>query len=206
MHCRWPSFLQGAGALVADAVIIRRGVLRDNEDKETKVVGKWRESSYATGAFAGRHYLVKEDTEKSPGWEEFSVTYSLKVPDSGIYSLFASTHGIGGRAASVPVTVKHSGGTSVVEVDQRTSVPIMRFLGAFQLSPEEGEVSIGVKGTAGKFVLADFVWATKHAIVDVEHGDHVDIGGSWRTSSSRAGFTGTHYLVEESDSQSASVT
>jgi len=194
-----------SGNIVADAVVIRQGMLRDAEDVESKIVGFWRESTNFD-TFVGKHYLVKEKDENRPGWEDSSVTYILQVPEDGMYALFVSGVESEGRATAMPLTVTHVDGITTVPINQKAAGNALSFAGSFRFSPEVGEVSIGVVGTEGQYVIADFVWVTKHQEVDTEHTKDVEIQGVWRKSTSRSGYLGGHYLVEESDAQNSSIT
>jgi len=61
-------------------------------------------------------------------------------------------------------------------------------------------------GTKGQHVIADFVWASKHSVVDTDHVNSVDITGKWRESASRTGFLGGNYLVWDNKDPISTIT
>ena len=191
--------------LVADALVVRRGIIRDCEDlTRTKIVGGWRKSTTMDKAgFMGSHYLVRD--RNLPGSSvSWYIDYQLDVPADDVYAVYVDSIGVTDRSTNVPVIISHVDGTTRRVVDQ-TRAPKKNdkevdqtgqwhFLGSFHLRPGTGQVRLGV-GSAGRFTIADAVWVTRHTVVDTEHGDAATITGPWRESSLNSGYAGGHYLA-----------
>jgi hypothetical protein len=87
-----------------------------------------------------------------------TATYTARLPNPGRYEVRLSYTAHSNRAPSVPVTVKHTGGETVVNVDQKKTPAIDKAwhsLGTFEFG-QSGVVVIANQGTTG-YVIADAV-------------------------------------------------
>jgi hypothetical protein len=145
------------------------------DDSEARVVGAWVASKYSPH-FVGVGYLHDDKNGKG----EKSITWTPDLPRAGKYEVRLAFAGNGGRADSVPVTIRHADSETVVKVDQSRKAKIDRLyepLGVFRFEKgRAGSVSMSNLGTTG-YVLADAV-----EFVPVE----LDANGATGSDASRA--------------------
>ena len=126
------------------------------DDSEAKLVGRWKHSVH-TPPFVGVSYI--HDMKEAKG--EKSATFVPDLPRTGRYEVRMSHNSNVRRANSVPVTIRHADGESVVKVDEGKPAPIgklFRSLGTFRFKRgKSGSVTIGTAGTEGKYVIVDAV-------------------------------------------------
>ena len=128
------------------------GIVLDNTD--AKLVGEWKHSVH-TPPFVGESY--SHDMKEKKGRK--SATFTPDIPHSAIYEVRVSHNSNVRRAHSVPVTVRHAKGKSVVRINEGEPAPIgglFRSIGTFHFKRgREGSITISTEGTEGKYVIVD---------------------------------------------------
>ncbi len=126
------------------------------DDTQAQRIGDWTESTSIAG-FVGKRYIHDGAADKG----KKSVIYRPSLPTSGRYEVRISYTIGANRSTHTPVHVHHSGGETVVLVNQRTVPPIddtLTSLGQFEFDPaDDPRVVISNEGTAGGVVIADAV-------------------------------------------------
>ena len=125
------------------------------DDMQATTVGLWKKSKY-TKRFVGAGYV--HDDKQGKGKK--SITFTPNLPTAGRYEVRLSWTGGNGRAANVPVTIRHADGMSNKKLNQRKQPTIGRLfgrLGVFRFEAgRKGSVTISNAGTTGH-VIADAV-------------------------------------------------
>ena len=132
------------------------GVIVDSTDAE--VVGKWKNST-SVGRYVGSDYIHDD----SAGKGEKSVKYSVMLPETGRYEVFATYSTGDNRASKVPYRIRHRGGETVATINQRKKPSrdgLMESLGIFEFDHQEKvSVLLMTTGTDDGFVIADaIIW------------------------------------------------
>ena len=132
------------------------GVIVDSTDAE--VVGKWKNST-SVGRYVGSDYIHDDKAGKG----EKSVKYSVMLPETGRYEVFASYSAGDNRASKVPYRIRHRGGETVATINQRKKPSrdgLMESLGIFEFDHQEKvSVLLMTTGTDDGFVIADaIIW------------------------------------------------
>ncbi len=130
------------------------GIVLDNT--EAKLVGTWKHSVH-TPPFVGASYI--HDMKEMKG--EKSATFTPELPHTGVYEVRVSHNSNIRRANGVPIIVRHAEGETLVKINEGEPAPIdrlFRSLGRFAFRKgRSGSVTIGTKGTEGKYVIVDAV-------------------------------------------------
>ena len=130
------------------------GIVVDNT--EAKLVGEWKHSVH-TPPFVGVSYI--HDMKEKKGKK--SATFTPNLPRTGLYEVRVSHNSNIRRANSVPITVLHAKGKTVVKINEGQPAPIaklFRSIGIFEFKKGKvGSVTIGNEGTEGKYVIVDAV-------------------------------------------------
>jgi hypothetical protein len=125
------------------------------DDKEAKVVGPWKASTYSK-PYVGEGYIHDDKQQKG----EKSVTFTPKLPKEGDYEVYISYTASKGRSTNTPVTVRFADGEKTVVVNQEETPKLdglFRSIGTFKFKAgSEGSVTIENKGTVG-YVIVDAV-------------------------------------------------
>ena len=125
------------------------------DDSEAKKIGVWKESTYSPG-FVGTGYIHDDQSEKG----EKYVEYTIKIPRAATYDVQLSYTAGGGRAANVPVSIKHADGELEVLLNEQEKPSIENLfasLGKFSFTDKQPAViTIATQGTKGH-VIADAV-------------------------------------------------
>ena len=127
------------------------------DETEAVLVGKWQYSTH-TPPYVGIGYL--HDQKKGKG--EKSVTWSIKLPDSGKWEVRISHCYNVRRATNTPITIHHSNGATTIRVNQQ-EVPahgkLFRSLGVYQFdNKKSAKVIVSNQGTdENKVAIADAV-------------------------------------------------
>ena len=132
------------------------GVIVDSTDAE--VVGKWKNST-SVGRYVGSDYIHDDKAGKG----EKSVKYSVMLPETGRYEVFASYSAGDNRASKVPYRIRHRGGETVATINQRKKPSrdgLMESLGIFEFDHQEKvSVLLMTTGTDDGVVIADaIIW------------------------------------------------
>ena len=119
------------------------------DDTAARSTGVWKTSTFHK-SYVGTGYLHDDNAGKG----EKSVDFAAELPSAGEYEVRLSYAPGGGRAANVPVTVRHAGGETVVRVDQGKAPPLDGLfvsLGTFGFNGGPGGASVVVSngGTSG---------------------------------------------------------
>lgn len=127
------------------------GVVVDDED--AALTGDWPVSQ-TIGRFVGRGYR-HDGHEESSGVK--TVTFTTKLPKSGLYDVRIAYPAHPNRATNAPVTIYYDGGKSVVRVNQRKGPKnrsLFLSLGTFRFNADEPvKVVIGNEGADGYVVI-----------------------------------------------------
>ena len=126
------------------------------DDVDAKLVGQWKHSVHSP-PFVGKSYI--HDGKEAKG--EKSATFAPRLPKAGYYEVRMSHNSNVRRANGVPVTIRHADGETTIKVNEGEHAPIeklFRPLGVFRFEKGRGgSVTIGTKGTEGKYVIVDSV-------------------------------------------------
>ena len=146
----------GTGGVDAETL---NGIVVD--DLHAKLKGNWS-SSASSGKWVGTHYL--HDGNSGDG--KAVAVFETPLEHAGRYEVRIAWSQHANRASNVPVVIRHSGGESIVMIDQSKSPAIdERFssVGTFLFSgTEPAVVAISNDGTDG-YVIADAVqWIQDH--------------------------------------------
>ncbi|MHB8899900.1 MAG: FAD-dependent oxidoreductase [Thermoguttaceae bacterium] len=129
------------------------GVVVDNDQAE--LTGQWNSSS-ANGPYVGSGYL--HDNREGQGTK--SAAFNAKLSKDGTYAVRLVYAPNNNRATNVRVVIRHSGGTSEVQVDQRREPPIDGLcveLGKFRFE-KSGPATVEIRNDgADGHVIADAV-------------------------------------------------
>lgn len=129
------------------------GVVVDDDD--AKVTGDWKES-HAGKAWVGHGY--RHDGNAKDG--KFSAYFETMLPKTGKYEVRVAYSPNGNRATNVPVTIRHTGGETVVKVNQQKEPPINGLfisVGTFEFSAKEPAVVTISNKSADGYVIIDAV-------------------------------------------------
>jgi len=121
----------------------------DNEDPGFSTVGTWNTST-ATPGFLGSHY---QPNDAGTGSEV--ATWTFDVPAAGDYDVVARWTSHSNRASNAKYTINHSGGSTVVTVDQQQNGGQDNLLGTFTF--EAGTATVTLNDDANGYVIADAV-------------------------------------------------
>ncbi len=126
-----------------------------SDDANAVKTGVWKESTYSPG-FVGTGYIHDDQAEKG----EKYVEYTLTIPRSATYDVQLSYTPGSGRAANVPISIKHAEGEEEVTLNQQPKPPIDNLfasVGKFSFNERQPAViTIATRDTKGH-VIADAV-------------------------------------------------
>jgi RHS repeat-associated protein len=136
-----------------------------------------------------------------PGAAPNTATWSLAVPAAGTWNVYARWTQHPNRATNAKYTVNHSGGSSVVTVNQMAGGGTWSLLGAFAL--EAGTTTVSVTDQADGYVIADAVMIAPPGAApntatwtpNVAQGGQYEVYARWTASTNRASnatYTVTH--------------
>jgi hypothetical protein len=125
------------------------------DDKEAKLVGKWKASTFSR-PYVGTGYIHDDKSGKG----EKSATFTPNLPRAGEYEVFISYTATRGRSTTTPVLIRSAEGEKVVLVNQEEK-PLLdglfRSVGKYRFTAgSAGSVTISNKGTTG-YVIVDAV-------------------------------------------------
>ncbi len=142
------------------------GIVVDDIDAE--LVGTWTMST-ANRSWVEDSYLHDGDTNKGMS----SATFEIEVERAGRYEVRIAYPPNRNRGSSVPVTIRHAGGTAEVRVDQREQPSIGKTfapIGRYEFAPDRpAVVTISNRGTSG-YVIVDAVALVSEEEADGEKG------------------------------------
>ncbi|MEM1295294.1 MAG: xanthan lyase [Verrucomicrobiota bacterium] len=127
------------------------------DETEAVLKGKWQYSTH-TPPYVGFGYLHDQKSGKG----EKSVTWSIKLPTSGVWEVRISHCTNIRRATNTPITIHHAEGVETIEINKQ-QVPehgnLFRSLGEFRFEAEKpAVVVVSNSGTDPKKVaIADAV-------------------------------------------------
>ncbi|MSR31895.1 MAG: DUF1553 domain-containing protein [Gemmataceae bacterium] len=126
------------------------------DDSQAEKVGDWKDSRFS-GSFIGAGYI--HDDNKGQG--EKTVTFNPEFTKGGKYEVLLAYAPGGGRADSVPVTIFHADGETVVPVNMKKSPEVEgRFvsLGQFRFEASgQGFIMVSNQDAKGH-VTVDAAW------------------------------------------------
>ncbi len=118
-------------------------------------VGIWPIESVPDGGYMGKEgYLGYNYQYRVPGTGSNTATWTLIVTYPGLYATLASWRADASNASNAKYTVNHSGGPTVVEVDQRVS-EFTNMLGVYYFNA--GVYTVRLNDNANGRVIADAV-------------------------------------------------
>lgn len=123
------------------------------DDRQAERQGEWQQST-SMSKWIHLGYLH----DGNPKTKSQSLTFNAKLPSPGRYQVSIAYPPHENRSRSVAVTIKHSGGESIVKVDQRRAPADGLFepLGEFDFDGQSAAVVISNSGSDG-YVVADAV-------------------------------------------------
>jgi hypothetical protein len=141
------------------------------DETEAVLVGSWRYSTH-TPPYVGLGYLHDQKLGKGKS----SVTFTPKLPKTGIYEVRMSHCYNIRRATNTPVTIHHADGEKTIRINQQEQPKhkkLFRTLGEFRFEAgKQGWVRVSSKGTDGKYVIAD---AVQFILVDNKNPEQASV-------------------------------
>lgn len=117
------------------------------------------------------------------------IEFSIPAPRDGVYEAFLYfKHNDDAASTNTPVTIFHSGGESVVRLDQRAQRKSLwaRYhgypLGAYTLRAGQGRIRIGTEGTDGAVYVSCAAFVRKNIYFADNDFAGVALSGSWNRS------------------------
>ncbi|WP_420347619.1 RHS repeat-associated core domain-containing protein [Pelagibius sp.] len=136
---QWPQDVTGDGEVV------------DNVSTAMTLTGPWGTSSDGSGYFGSDyHWQWPEAPETS------TATWTPTIPASGQYHIYATWRSYFNVATNAPFTIHHAGGSTLVEVNQRTTSGGWNLIGTFQMDPGSDH-RVVLTNNANGVVVADAV-------------------------------------------------
>lgn len=112
-------------------------IVKDNGDPGTSSTGAWGVSG-APDPYGPSSLFAKNGA---------TYTYSFQLGAAGTYEVYAWWTELSSRPASAPIAIQHTGGTSTVNVDQRTNGGMWNYLGTYSLG-STATVTVTAVGSA----------------------------------------------------------
>ncbi len=129
----------------------------DNDDGEPGYVeaGTWTTST-STGYEGGTYRYATASSEVATS----TATWTPNLPRSGVYRVSAAFARGSNRPSSAPMTITHSAGQSVVNIDQTGNSAIVEIpLGDFPFDAgSDGSVRMENNGSAGAYIADAMIW------------------------------------------------
>ena len=125
------------------------------DDTEASFQGDWSESSVSRG-FLGRGYRHDGNRRDAVA----AARFEARLPRAGRYEVRLSYAPNENRSSRVRVTVRHAGGETTVEVNQKLPPPIdgsFVSLGRFEFGPDSPAVVVVTNAGSDGYVIADAV-------------------------------------------------
>ena len=142
-----------------------------------------------------------------PGAPPNTATWTLGVPSAGTYNVYARWTQHPNRATNAKYTVNHSGGSTVVTVDQTAGGGAWNLLGAFALGASQASVSL--TDQADGYAIADAVMIAPPGAApssatwtpNVAQAGRYELYARWTAHPNRA--TNATYAVTHADGSTA---
>ncbi len=135
------------------------------DDKQAKLVGVWKPSTYAR-PYVGEGYIHDDKAGKG----EKSVAFTPKLPKAGEYEVYISYTASKGRATNTPVTIRSADGEKTVHVNQEETPKLdglFRSVGKYRFEAgTTGSVTISNKGTTGHVIVDAVRFVPAGALAD----------------------------------------
>ena len=120
------------------------------DDVDAVFAGSWGSSSSQDG-YIGTGYRYN-----SPGTGADTATWTITVPETGSYEVYARWSVAGSnRASDAPYTVYYDGGSATGDMDQRVNGGEWVSLGVYSF--EAGPASVALSDDADGYVIADAI-------------------------------------------------
>ncbi len=145
-------------SLTVDSLIDPLSIV-DNTDPGFSTTGSWSSGTAQSDKYGTNYRFATGITASIP---TATATWQLYTPTVGTYSVFVWYPASSNRSSVSPFTVNHSGGSTVVPVNQKVTGGEWVPLGDFTFNgPGTGTIVLGNNvSVAGEFVLADAVRAS----------------------------------------------
>ncbi|WOO43618.1 hypothetical protein [Rubellicoccus peritrichatus] len=183
------------------------GIIVDNSDANSTLVGSWSESTSTLG-YNGANYLHDDNSSALK-----TITWTPDFPSSGAYDVYMRWTAYSNRASNAQVVINSQGNTSDFTVNQKVEGSYWKYVGTYTFDAGSNATTNSItlrnqllNGTScNGYVIADAVKvvpsAPKEVIVDNTDSGVVR-SGSWSSSTSSPGYYGTDY---EHDGDSSSL-
>ena len=205
-------------AVSVEAETNKSEIIVDNDDA-VFVDGKWSSSTYRKGYYGKDYRSIAQDSAEDS--KTASATWQSPIEQSGYYNVYVQHPEGGGDSTisdSVPYTITHASGKTVVRLNQREKGMggQWRRLGTFPFDAgEQASIQLTFDGVENrKAIMADavrleFVTAEMERII-VDNDDAVFVDSKWKSSTYRKGYYGKDYCSiaqnTAEDSKTASAT
>lgn len=130
-------------------------VIGDNGTAAWSASTSWFPST-STAGYYGANYHARATESISD-----QATWTVSLPSAGSYKVEAWYTAGANRAASAPYSVIHTGGTTVVNVNQQAGGSAWTNLGTYSFNAGSNQVKLSCWTTAGFYVIGDAVRFTK---------------------------------------------
>jgi len=181
----------GGGYVIADAV------MAECLERDTDVIVDNRDPGYTDteGFFSSSAspFRYREDYRACNPGEGENATWTLDLPEAGIWEIREWHNGNSTRSSSTPFTVTHAAGEKIFYVNEQERSGRWNLLGTFPFQKGGGRVRL--ESVSDKIVVADAVRARKVAleiIVDNLDARYRDTGGFFTSSSSPFRYDATY--------------
>jgi RHS repeat-associated protein len=157
-------------AQIEPVTILPPDILVDNP--QATFTGTWATSTSITGFYGANYRTHAKGTGKN------KAVWTLNVPTTGTYQVYARWVAASTNASNAPFTVKYSGGSKAISVNQRASGGQWMLLGSFAFTAGTAG-SVTLTDNANGTVIADAVklaattGGTTSEVVRYLHTDHL---------------------------------
>ncbi len=158
-------------AQIEPVMVLPPDIIVDNP--QATFTGTWATSTSITG-FYGTNYRTN-----AKGTGKDKATWALNVPTTGTYQVYARWVAASTHASNAPFTVKYSGGSQTLAINQRVSGGQWMLLGSFAFTAGTAG-SVTLTDNANGTVIADAIkltattGGTTQDAIRYLHGDHLN--------------------------------
>ncbi len=139
------------------------------DNTQATFTGTWATSTSLTGFYGANYRSNAKGTGKD------KAVWTLNVPSTGSYQVYARWVAASTHASNAPFTIKYSGGSKAISINQRTSGGQWMLLGSFAFTAGSVTVTDNANGTviADAIKLTATTGGTTSEAVRYLHGDHL---------------------------------
>ncbi len=123
----------------------------DNADSGFSASGDWWVGSWSSQKYGDDYHVRSTEAVTDP------ATWSVSLPSSAYYDVYAWWTDGSNRASSAPYIVYYSGDSEVVKVDQTVNGGKWNLLGTYYMYSGSNQVKLSCWTSSGDYVIADAI-------------------------------------------------